>query len=73
MEKKIRSIRFKDNPRPIVKNLEADGQHYLDNTEQMSSSLASPVTKKKLEKNKVSLFCCLDSLGINNFNPKDPL
>uniref|UniRef100_A0A0K0FB84 Uncharacterized protein n=1 Tax=Strongyloides venezuelensis TaxID=75913 RepID=A0A0K0FB84_STRVS len=35
-----------DDSEPIVKNLETDGQHYLDNTEQMSSSLALPVTKK---------------------------
>uniref|UniRef100_A0A0K0G393 Reverse transcriptase domain-containing protein n=1 Tax=Strongyloides venezuelensis TaxID=75913 RepID=A0A0K0G393_STRVS len=63
MDKTFGLLDIDDDSEPIVKNLEADGQHYLDNTEQMSSSLASPVTKKKLEKNKISLFCCLDSLG----------
>uniref|UniRef100_A0A0K0FNC4 DDE_Tnp_IS1595 domain-containing protein n=1 Tax=Strongyloides venezuelensis TaxID=75913 RepID=A0A0K0FNC4_STRVS len=46
MDETFGLLDIEDGPEPIVEDLEADGQHHLDNTEQLSSPLALPVTKK---------------------------
>uniref|UniRef100_A0A0K0F533 Uncharacterized protein n=1 Tax=Strongyloides venezuelensis TaxID=75913 RepID=A0A0K0F533_STRVS len=46
MDETFGLLAIEDSPESIVEDLEADGQHHLDNIEQSSSPLASPVTKK---------------------------